>query len=239
MLVLISKTGLLSRPGYKEHMDSTWESNTSEDSVMHDIFDAKFIRGFKGPDGRSFSLGGGEGHYIFSLFVNFFNPYTNKQSGKKSSVGLISLVCLNLPPSICYKPENMFLFGIIPGLKEPPLTALNRYFKSLVDDLIDFWETGVKFSKTYNYDTGQLICCVLLLLACNLPAARKTAGFASAAHKHFCFICHCTCSQHGYDNLDYDMWRKKTNSECRSFASRFEAVEHEETRTELFKQSGI
>ena len=129
-------------------MDSTWQSEVSGDGIMYDIFHGKFIRKFKGPDGRSFGLGGEEGHYIFSLSVDFFNPYTNKQSGKKSSVGLISLVCLNLPPSMHYKPENMFRFGVIPGPKEPPLTALNHYLKPLVDDLIDFWETGVKIPTT-------------------------------------------------------------------------------------------
>ena len=231
--------GLLSRPGYEDHMDSAWRPKASEDGNMRDIFDGEYVRNFKGPDGKSFSLGGEEGRYIFSLSVDFFNPYTNKQSGKKSSVGLISVVCLNLPPSMRYKPENMFLFGIIPGPKEPPLTALNHYLKPLVDDFIDFWETGVKFSQTYNYETGRLVRCALLLLVCDLPAARKTAGFASAAHEHFCSICHCTRSQHGYGCLDYDMWPRRTNSECRLFASRFEAAEDEETRTELFKQSGI
>jgi len=230
--------GLLSRPGYEERMDSAWQTKAS-DGVMHDIFDGEYVRSFKGPDGKSFSLGGEEGRYIFSLSLDFFNPYTNKQSGKKNSIGLISVVCLNLPPSMRYKPENMFLFGIIPGPKEPPLTATNHYLKPLVDDLLDFWETGVKFSRTYDYDSGRLVRCALLLLVCDLPAARKTAGFASAAHEHFCSICHCTRSQHGYGHLDYDMWRKRTDSESRLFASRFEAAEDEETRDELFKQSGI
>ena len=54
-------------------------------------------------------------------------------------------VVLNVPWR-GYKPENMFLFGVIPGPREPPLTALNHYLKPLVDDLIDFWETGVKIS---------------------------------------------------------------------------------------------
>src|SRR6202789_3244416 len=231
--------GLLSRPGYEEHMDSAWQSKAPEDGIMYDIFDGDYIRDFKGPDGRCFSLGGEEGRYVFSLSVDFFNPYTNKQSGKKISVGLISVVCLNLPPSMRYKPENMFLSGIIPGPKEPPLTALNPYLKPLVDDLIDFWETGVKFSQTSNYKAGRLVRCALLLLVCDLPGARKTAGFASSAHEHFCSVCHCTRSQHGYGHLDYHMWRKRTNSECRSFASRFETAQDEETRAQLFKQSGI
>ena len=231
--------GLLSRPGYEECMDSAWQSNASEDGIMRDIFDGEYVRNFKGHDGRSFSLGGEEGHYVFSLCVDFFNPYTNKQSGKKSSVGLISVVCLNLPPSMRYKPENMFLSGVIPGPKEPPLTTLNHYLKPLVNDLIDFWETGVQFSRTYNYKTGRLVRCALLLLVCDLPAARKAAGFASTAHEHFCSICHCTRSQHGYGDLDYHAWQRRTNSECRSFASRFEAAKDEETRAELFKRSGM
>jgi hypothetical protein len=37
--------------------------------------------------------------------------------------------------------------------------------------------------------------------------------------------------------LDYHSWQRRTNSECRSFASRFEAAENEEAR--LFKQSGM
>jgi Transposase family tnp2 len=231
--------GLLSRPGYEERMDSVWQSKTSEDGIMHDIFDGEYVRNFKGPDGRSFGLGGEEGHYVFSLSVDFFNPYTNKQSGKKYSTGLISVVCLNLPPSMRYKPENMFLSGVVPGPKEPPLTALNHYLKPLVDDLIDFWEAGVKFSRTYNYETGRLVRCALILLVCDLPGARKAAGFAAFSHEHFCSVCHCTRSQHGYDDLDYHAWRRRTNSECRLFASRFEAAKDKETRADLFKQSGM
>src|SRR5271168_1131737 len=49
-------------------------------------------------------LGGHEGRYAFSLCVDFFNPYMNKLAGKKTSIGrVISLVCLNLPPSLRYK----------------------------------------------------------------------------------------------------------------------------------------
>jgi len=231
--------GVLSRPGYEDRMDNAWQAKASEDRVMHDIFDGEYVQNFKGPDGRFFSLGGEEGRYLFSLSVDFFNPYTNKQSGKKSSVGLISVVCLNLPPSMRYKPENMFLSGVIPGPKEPPLTALNPYLKPLINDLIDFWENGVKFSRTYNWKAGRLVRCALLLLVCDLPGARKTAGFASSAHEHFCSVCHCTRSQHGYGHLDYHSWRSRTNSECRSFASPFEAAENEGTRAELFKQSGM
>jgi hypothetical protein len=96
-------------------MDSAWKGAMSLSDDMRDIFDGAFLRGFQGPDRKHFSLGGDEGRYVFSLCVDFFIPYTNKQAGKKSLIGLIFPVCLNLSPDLRYKPENMFLAGIIPG----------------------------------------------------------------------------------------------------------------------------
>lgn len=75
--------GLLSRPGYEERMDSAWQSKAPEDGIMRDIFHGEYVRKFIGPDGKLFSLGGEEGRYIFSLSVDFFNPFTNKQSISK------------------------------------------------------------------------------------------------------------------------------------------------------------
>ncbi|THU87461.1 hypothetical protein K435DRAFT_681623, partial [Dendrothele bispora CBS 962.96] len=87
---------------------------------MTDIFHGSLIRDFHGPDGKHFSKGSkDEGRYLFSLAADFFNPLGNKQAGKKISVGLIALVCLNLPLSERYKPENIFVAGIIPGPSEP------------------------------------------------------------------------------------------------------------------------
>ncbi|MBW0508203.1 hypothetical protein O181_047918 [Austropuccinia psidii MF-1] len=35
----------------------------------------------------------------FSLIVNWFNPLSNKTSGKKVSLGVLALNCLKLPPT--------------------------------------------------------------------------------------------------------------------------------------------
>ena len=92
--------GLLARPCFKDKMDSAWNVTDPLVDCIHDIFDGEVLRNFRGPDGKHFSVSGKEGHYIFSLYVNFFNPLSNKQAGKKMSVGLISLVCFNLPPKL-------------------------------------------------------------------------------------------------------------------------------------------
>ena len=89
--------GLLARPGFKDKMDSAWNTTDPAINCMHDIFDGEVLHNFSGPDGKHFSVGGEEDCYVFSLCVDFFNPLSNKQAGKTMSVGLISLVCLNLP----------------------------------------------------------------------------------------------------------------------------------------------
>jgi len=89
--------GLLSRPGFEEKMDQAWESNCTHDSELKDIFDGEILQEFRGPDCNHFSTGGEQGCYVFSLCVDYFNPLGNKQAGKKKSVGMVSLVCLNLP----------------------------------------------------------------------------------------------------------------------------------------------
>jgi len=94
---------LLLRSGFEHKMDATWVScQTGNDPIpeMKDILDGDVLHNFKGPDGLHFSVGNGEERYIFSMCVDFFNPLGNKQAGKKKSISLISLVCLNIPPKL-------------------------------------------------------------------------------------------------------------------------------------------
>ena len=146
--------GLLSCSGFEEKMDNAWTPSTNRwtpSKEMKDIFDAEILWNFKGFNGQHFGTSGEEGWYVFSLCVDHFNPLSNKQAGKKKSIGLILPVCLNLPPKVQYKLENMFLFGIIPGPSKPLLTCLNHYLCPLVDMLLEFWFTGIWFSRMYPY----------------------------------------------------------------------------------------
>jgi len=233
--------GLVSRPGYEDLMDSAWKK-TSVDPAngISDITEADFLLNFHGPDGEKlFKDGGSEGRYAFSLCVDFFNPLSNKQAGKKVSIGIISLACLNLPPGERYKPENMFLVGIIPGPKEPPLNLLNHYLTPIVDVLLELWSTGVRFSRTYNHPTGRTLRCALIAVICDMPAARKVGGFASFHHQHFCSVCHCTRFKEGYGSTDYETWRRRTDSECRKFSEAFAQAPDVASQNAVFEASGI
>jgi hypothetical protein len=234
--------GVLSRPNLETQMDTSWDATIDEKSPtdeMHDIFDGELLREFKGPDGKHFRLGGDEGRYVFSLSADFFNPLTNKQGGKKVSVGVISLVCLNIPPSLRYKPENMFLVGLIPGPKEPPLDTINHYLTPLVDAFLEFWQPGVRFSRTHNFPDGRLVRCALIAVICDLPAARKVGGFAAFSHMHFCSVCHCHRKKEGYGNTNYDGWKRRTADECRTFAEQYKAAENEKERQSIFDSAGL
>ena len=233
----------LSRPGVEAGMDSTWnrDKGPSKENpgFMYDIFDAEMLRDFKGIDGKHFSKGNGEGRYIFSLSLDFFNPLGNKQAGKKAAVGVISLVCLNLSPELRYKSENIFIAGIIPGPNKPPLTALNHFLAPLVDDFLKLWDPGVFFTRTDGHPHGRLVRCAIVCVVCDLPAARKTTGFVSSAHNHFCAICHCTRKENGYGNFDYSSWRRRNNWECRKSAKQFKRAGLGLKGEALVKDTGV
>lgn len=233
---------ILSRPGYEELMDQAWQRMTpSPDGTLNDIFQGSIIRDFKGPDKRThFSLAGeeGTGRYAFSLSFDFFNPLGNKQAGKKVSVGVISLVCLNLPIELRYKPENMFLASIIPGPKEPPLDRINPYLEPIISAFLEFW-IGVRFTRTHMHALGRLILCAIVVVICDLPAARKVAGFSAHNHEYFCSICWCTKTQHSYDNFDVSSWQRRTNEECRHHAESFQTATTAKKALSSFDRTGL
>lgn len=102
-----------------------------------------------GPDHQSFIHGdwkASEARYVFSLCMDRFNPLRSKEAGKKYSIGAIYMVCLNLPPSLQYQIENVFLVGIIPGPHEPSKEQINYIVVPLVDNILYFFEHGVCYS---------------------------------------------------------------------------------------------
>ncbi|KIK15242.1 hypothetical protein PISMIDRAFT_115463, partial [Pisolithus microcarpus 441] len=133
--------------------------------IYHDIWDAPALQDFQGPDGKRFiSPGCGEGRYIFSLNMDGFNPFQRRQAGKKSSCGAIYMICLNLPPELRYRPENIFLVGIIPGPHEPSLHQINHLLRPLVDDLLIAWHHGIRFSQTALHPAGRTVRCAVVPL---------------------------------------------------------------------------
>lgn len=145
-----------------------------------------------------------------------FNPFTNRQAGKKISTCGVYLVCLNLPPEIRYRSENVFLAGVIPGPSQPSLHQINYILKPLIDDFLVLWEKGLYLMRTLNYPGGRHVRAAIIPLVCDLPAARQMAGLGSHTSRNFCS--ECLLDLHNMDELDPSKWPHRSYSRHKKIA---------------------
>ncbi|KAJ3529757.1 hypothetical protein NM688_g7809 [Phlebia brevispora] len=231
---------LLCRPGMEKHLDRDVFDTGGSPDKMRDIWDGEVLRNFKGEDHLIFAgqKKGGEGRYIFALNMDGFNPFTNKQAGKKVSVGAVYMVCLNLPPELRYRVENMFLVCLFPGPHHPSLTQINSMIQPIVDDLLIFWHQGVYYAQTFEYSKGRLVRCALVPVICDLPAARQMMAFASFSSRHFC--CYCGLPSNEMENLDMPTWPPgiRSREEWVTIAMRWKNATKSE-RVKIFNQYGV
>lgn len=245
---------LLSRSDLEDAVEA------ANDAIHHDSgeyhrspFEAEFLRGFNGPDGKTLFVSGGEGNelrLVFSLCVDFFASAGMRVRGPTNSLGIIALVCLNLPIEVRYKPENMFLFAIVPGPQEPALTQLNHYIEPLVNTLLTSWHVGIRLSRTARHPGGRLVRSALALVVCDLPASRKTASLAPSIAKIFCQVCNCWDVRDTEGNIipnwtelrgrtDHNKWCRRDVSAMRQAAEMWRDAPTAEERKNIFKKFGI
>ncbi|MBW0513063.1 hypothetical protein O181_052778 [Austropuccinia psidii MF-1] len=126
------------------------------------------------------------GVLAFSIYVDWFDAH-----GKPTqlvSIGLIMLICLNLPPGEILKPENVYVAGIILGPKEPNALQLNYLLMPLIKELKELWK-GYHFSPTSKDPSGSFIRVVILTDIAYGVAMHKLTGFISHSGNHFCNFC--------------------------------------------------
>ena len=85
-------------------------------------------------------------------------------SSSNYSVWLVFIVILNLPPSIRYKIQNIFLIGIYPGPKAPSNFSL--FFEPLKKELVQL-KDGIPISNCIDVTHTKLYAKVCLQI--NLP----------------------------------------------------------------------
>ncbi|MBW0552340.1 hypothetical protein O181_092055 [Austropuccinia psidii MF-1] len=122
----------------------------------------------------------------FSIYVNRFNAHG--KSTRLASIGPIMLICLNLPPSERFNPENFSFAGIIPGTKKPTALQLNSLLMPLIKELKELWQ-GYYFSPTSTGPSGIFICVAILMAIVDVVSMRKLIGFIFHSGNHFCNFC--------------------------------------------------
>ncbi|THU76379.1 hypothetical protein K435DRAFT_879290 [Dendrothele bispora CBS 962.96] len=119
----------LQRPGIEEAINKSYLPSVFPDGKVRDTWGSKAWRKLAGFPQQP-------GNLTFSLYVDWFNPFTNKITGKVVSTGAILLCCMNLPPDIRYLPENVFIVGITPGPNLPDVITISHILRPLIDTLI-------------------------------------------------------------------------------------------------------
>lgn len=157
--------------------------------------------------------------------------------GSKTSVGLISMVCLDLPPEIRYKPENIYVAGIVPGPKQPSMTELNSYIEPLVDQLEQSWYRGTQFSRTTHHPSGQLTCCAIAAAVMDLLATRHTSQLAPVTSHHFCTVWQCYHISN-LNRTDHANWREQDNDALRKHAEEWRDASSSKDQKTIFTNYG-
>jgi Transposase family tnp2. len=243
--------GMLARPDIEKLMDESCDALSDLEAQMDvernpnfdfvkDIFEAEFLKHFRGPNGNELFVKrpNNEGRYAFTLNVDYFNPEGMRTRGPKVSCGIISMACQNLPLDIRYKPENMYIAGIIPGPSEPLLTDLNHYLHPLIDDLKASWENGVIFSRTALHPTGRMTRSAIIAAVCDLPAARQAAGLAGHSSHFYCSVCQCH-HRSTMGRSDIEDWRVCNPNLLRAIAIQWRDADSSAKRKSLFDEYGV
>ena len=105
------------------------------------------------------------------LNLDWFQPF----DGTIHSTGAIYAAICNLPRDMWFKRENMLLLGLLPGPNEVSLHKINHYLAPIVNELQLLW-SGLTLDRTFEYPQGRKIRAALILVSCDIPAARKICG---------------------------------------------------------------
>ncbi|KAI0338939.1 hypothetical protein BDW22DRAFT_1458214 [Trametopsis cervina] len=148
------------------------------------------------------------------------------------------MACLNLPENIRYKPENLYVAGLVPGPKEPPLDELNHFMRPVLADLRDSWLRGVKYTKTALSPFGRNTRSAIVVGVFDLPGGRKAAGMAGHHSHWFCAICDCYHLE-TRGRTDCENWTRRDVTSLRAAAHRWRSANTFAERQAIFKNTGV
>lgn len=232
---------LLSRPDLEQYIDTACDDIKGSEGPLdfvNDVLDAPFLQTFKGPDRKLFIDRGDEGRLVFTLCVDFFVVEGMRIRGASVSCGIIALICLNLPWSIRYRFDNMYLAGLVPTPQEPPDVLLNHYASPLVQDLRLSWERGVRYSKTALHPGGRVIRAAIAMGICDSKGARKLGGFTSISSDNFCYICPCH-KQADWGHTDYQSWGQRDTEHMKKIAEEWRDAASVKARERIAAEHGL
>jgi hypothetical protein len=118
------------------------------------------------------------------------------------------------------------------------MDQINHYLKLVVEVLLEFWDPGVFFSRTYNWLSGRHFQAMLIPLVADMLGACQAIGLpgSTMAH-HFCTVC--DLDYHDIDVLDPTEWPAKNVEHMHYFAMLWKEAESETHQKDIFDASGL
>jgi len=136
-------------------------------------------------------------------------PFWEQDCRTGSQSGVVALVCMNLPPSERYRPENMYLVTILPGPRESTQEQFNNLIDPLIDDFRDIWEHGIQYPGTATHPPLPVMSVLPLYLLLQIfLLSRKAVGAKPAATRKngFCAMGVHTKNEEDDDDVPPKWW---------------------------------
>ncbi len=147
-----------------------------------------------------------------------------------------------MPRDIRFKRENLLTLGLLPGPNEVSLHKINHYLAPIVDELEFLWD-GITLNRTYESQGGKYIRAALILVSCDVPAARKICGHVSALVS--CHRCEKKANyenrQHNFAGMDdlEEWFYTRSSTEHRQHALNWRRCKSDASRKRMVKQTGV
>ncbi|GBC14554.2 hypothetical protein GLOIN_2v1775288 [Rhizophagus irregularis DAOM 181602=DAOM 197198] len=177
-----------------------------------------------------------DSHLGLMLNLDWFQPYDSTIY----SIGVIYAAICNLPRDIRFRRENLLTLGILPGPKEVSLYKVNHYLAPIVNELETLW-AGLTLNRTYECENGKRVCGALILVSCDIPAARKICGHVSALVS--CHRCEKKANyengQHNFAGMDDVGYSARDSNEHRQNALGWRRCNSDAARKCFVKETGV
>ena len=145
------------------------------------------------------------------------------------------LYCLNLPPDLRYKPENVFIIGLTPSPYLPDITAISHLLDPVISAIAKYGTAPGQQIPTYGHPNGAWVQARVAPLIADLEGSRKASGFLSHAATMFCSFC--LCKRDDLKKLTLGIPRNSI--QVRSQADAWLKTETKASRAAMEKETGV